>query len=96
MRLLPVHIHLTKKKRNKALDQLMLGLSFIYPISGIPQVLDIWRGDGKASIITWLCFLLATVLGLAYGLIHRLSPIIISNFFWLVIDSAIVAGLLWR
>ncbi len=72
----------------------MLVFSLLYPLSGVPQITEVWNGSGKASLITWLAFTLGSFLGLAYGLVHRLRPLIFSNVLWTFVNFAVIIGIL--
>jgi hypothetical protein len=95
-------VHRTTKKKGKkrqskkltAFDNLVLLLSFVSPLSGIPQAVDIWVGNGSVSILTWTLFFLNGVISLIYGIIHKIKPIIVTNVIWSVIDLAIIVGML--
>lgn len=87
----------SKKKRSKQLqrfDNTVFILSFIYPLSGIPQALAVWHGDGKASVVTWIMLFSFGCISLTYALIHRIKPMIVTNIIWSFIDVAIIIGIL--
>lgn len=84
----------SKRKRIREFDRVVLFSSFVYPLSGIPQVLAVWQGDGKVSIVTWILFLLFGFVSLAYGIIHNIKPIIVNNLIWTVIDLCVIVGAL--
>jgi hypothetical protein len=89
--------HKTKAKRKqelKTFDNLVFGLSFVYPLSGIPQAISVWHGDGKASALTWILLTSFGFVSLAYGIIHRIKPMIVTNVIWSFIDIAIIIGIL--
>ena len=92
-----VHHKANKKNRKKqpkpltAFDNFMIMASFVYPLSGLPQVFSVWHG-GSVSVLTWTFFLCFGFFSLAYGIIHNVKPMIIQNIIWTFIDVAIVIG----
>lgn len=93
-----LHIHrykkINKRKQIKQFDKFVLTMSFIQPMSGIPQAITIWTGSGQASLLSWILFAIFGVVMLSYGLIHRIKPIIVTNIIWTAIDLVIIVGLL--
>lgn len=95
------HAHLeTKKGKSKstgdrALDRIVMVVSILYPLSAVPQLIEIIHGNAAGvSVLSWLSFFACASLFLIYGLRHRVAPMIISNSLWVVIDGLVVASLL--
>lgn len=84
----------SKRKQIKQFDKFVIAMSFIQPISGLPQAISIWNGNSQASLLSWILFTVFGIVMLCYGIIHKIQPIIVTNIIWLVIDVAIVVGLL--
>ncbi|QQG39509.1 MAG: hypothetical protein HYS81_03950 [Candidatus Aenigmatarchaeota archaeon] len=81
-----------------AMDKLIYVVSIIMPLLTVPQVLTVWL-DGNVSglsLVTWVSYLVASVFWLAYGILHREKPIIISNVLWIVVFAFIVVGIMMR
>jgi uncharacterized protein with PQ loop repeat len=90
-----LHFHLSKKRRLSYFDKMVLLASFLYPLSGIPQAIEVFSGQQEGvSLLSWLGFLLFSALFLVYGLAHRVRPMVVTNILWLFIDGVIVIGLL--
>lgn len=94
-----IHKHINnkksiKRKQIKQFDKFVLVMSFVQPISGLPQVISIWSGNGQVSLLSWLMFAMFGLVMLCYGVAHKIKPIIITNAIWLVIDILIIVGLL--
>ncbi len=88
-----IHKHKYKKnKQTQGFDRIVLLSSFVYPLSGVPQVLAVWHGDGKVSVLTWVLFMLFGFVSLAYGFVHNLKPIIVNNLMWIVVDLCVIVG----
>jgi uncharacterized protein with PQ loop repeat len=61
----------------------------------IPQIVKIWiqRETEGVAITTWVGFLISTIFWLAYGIIHKQKPIILTNTIALLAHSSIILGL---
>lgn len=83
------------KKKMTPLDQIVLLVSVGYPLSALPQAVQVFQGNAEGvSIISWLSFLICASLFLAYGLKNKVFPMIISNTLWIAMDGLVVVGLL--
>lgn len=90
-----LHYHISKKRQISWLDKTAVIAAFIYPLSGLPQVIEVFRGnvDG-VSISSWLGFIAFSMFFMIYGAVHKVKPMIITNALWLVIDGLVVVGVL--
>jgi uncharacterized protein with PQ loop repeat len=90
-----LHVHLSKKKKRTILDKIVAVASYIYPLSGIPQLILVYKGEvDGVSVISWISFACFSALFLMYGVVHKIKPMIVLNFLWLSIDILIVLGAL--
>ncbi|MDB5187264.1 MAG: hypothetical protein JWM07_736 [Candidatus Saccharibacteria bacterium] len=90
-----IHTHLANKKHLTLFDKIIILAAFLYPLSGLPQVVEVFNGHTVGvSLWSWLSFVCFSALFLAYGLIHKIAPMIITNILWLVVDSLVIIGLL--
>jgi len=87
--------HIQKKKKITFFDMVVIAASFLYPLSSIPQAIQIFHGstDG-VSIYSWVSFAVFATIFLIYGLKHHITPMIITNSLWVVMDSIVIVGLL--
>ncbi len=89
------HKHISTKTKLSDFDKLAYLASFLYPLSGIYQVVDVFKGNTSGvSIYSWFGFSIFAALFLVYGLKHKIVPMIISNIIWLAVDGAVVVGIL--
>lgn len=95
MSLHPFH-HLTAKSELKSIDRVIAVAAVIYPLTGIPQVIELfWRHNaGGVSLVSWLGFAVFSAMFLIYALAHRLKPLIITQALWLVVDVLVVVGVI--
>jgi len=95
-----IHRHAKKKKRAKqrsTVDWLVYLAIVIGPVLTMPQVYSIWvQGSKGVSVISWIAYLVASLIWLVYGVKHKDRPIIIVEAIWVVLEVLIVAGIVWR
>jgi uncharacterized protein with PQ loop repeat len=83
------------KKKMTPLDTIVMLVSVAYPLSALPQAIQVLQGNASGvSIVSWMSFLVCAALFLAYGLKNRVPPMIISNTLWIVMDSLVVIGII--
>lgn len=80
----------------KRLDGLMYFVGIIGPLVSIPQLIEIYdkRSAEGISVLTWAGYTVMGLFWLAYGVVHREKPIIITQCLWLVMNGAILIGAL--
>ena len=89
------HKHILNKKKITTFDILVVFASFMYPLSSIPQVIQIFQGstDG-VSLYSWASFLVFAIIFLTYGIKNRITPMLITNSIWIIMDSLVIIGIL--
>jgi uncharacterized protein with PQ loop repeat len=82
--------------KTKIIDTLVNIAAVIHPLSALPQVYTIYVSQNVAgvSLWTWLGFMIIGFIFLAYGLAHRLKPIIVTQILWFIVDAMIIIGVL--
>lgn len=86
---------MSKRKQRTLLDHIAAVGAFVYPLTGLPQLVLIFRGETSGvSVISWFGFLLFSLLFFIYGVAHRIKPMIITNMLWIAIDAMIVTGVI--
>lgn len=78
------------------IDTLVNIAAVIHPLSALPQVYTIYVSQNVAgvSLWTWLGFMIIGFIFLAYGLVHRLKPIIVTQILWFIVDAMVIVGIL--
>ncbi len=78
------------------LEKVLRGLSVFTMFMTVPQVLTVWigRDAGGVSLVSWLSYLLAACLWFVYGVQKRDKTIYLACVGWVVLDAAIVVGVL--
>ena len=87
-----------QKPAGQAFEKLMLLVAVVEPLMTMPQVIEIYGHSGPHSIslVTWAMYFAASILWVIYGLKTRNRPIMISGLLWVIMDGAVVAGVLFR
>jgi uncharacterized protein with PQ loop repeat len=70
------------------------GMSIFTMLMTIPQVLTVWVGHQAAgvSLWTWGTYFFSAILWLWYGIRKRDKNIYLPCIGWIVLDSAVIAG----
>jgi uncharacterized protein with PQ loop repeat len=78
------------------LEKVLRGMSVVTMVMTVPQVLAIWIGRSAhgVSLASWLAYLVGACLWLAYGIAKRDRTIWVACLGWILLDGAIVAGVL--
>jgi uncharacterized protein with PQ loop repeat len=78
------------------LEKILRVLSLITMLMTVPQVLTIWVGGNVAgiSLISWGSYLFSACLWFFYGLKERDKTIYVACIGWILLDAAIVIGVI--
>jgi len=84
------------KKLEKIIDKLIYPAGLLGPIFALPQLFEVWihKSAKELSLTTWLSWLILSFIWLAYGLIHKNRPIIVSNILWIIIEAGITMAII--
>jgi len=76
------------------LRRMLAGMSVFTMLMTIPQVLSIWIGHqaGGISLLTWGTYFFSAILWFWFGLRKRDKNIYLPCIGWIVLDSAVIAG----
>jgi uncharacterized protein with PQ loop repeat len=77
------------------LERILRVLSVVTMIMTIPQILTIWigRNAGGVSLISWASYLFTACLWFVYGLRKRDKTIYLACVGWIILDAAVVIGI---
>ncbi|MDN5819376.1 MAG: hypothetical protein L0H36_01440 [bacterium] len=83
-------------KRVRLINRMMMVASIIHPLTTVPQVYEIYSSQNATSVslLTWLGFMVIGLIFLAYGLTHKLTPFIVNQIIWFVLDLIIIIGII--
>ncbi len=78
------------------LEKFLRIFSVITLLMTVPQVLAIWVGGnaGGVSLLSWVTYLCSACLWFGYGLKKRDKTIYLACIGWILLDAAIVAGII--
>jgi uncharacterized protein with PQ loop repeat len=76
------------------LQKTLRGMSVFTMVMTVPQVYEVWARHDVAgvSLLSWLAYLLSAVLWFVYGWQKRDKTIYLACIGWVLLDAAIVAG----
>jgi len=84
-----------KEKPSTALEKFLRVLSVVTMLMTVPQVVSVWRdGAVGVSVFTWLTYLVSAVVWMVYGIQKRDKTIYVACIGWIILDAAIVVGVL--
>lgn len=96
---MPFHLYKHLSKKISIIDHLMSATAVVHPLTASPQVYQIYTTHDVSgvSLLTWLGFMALGLIFLAYGLVHKIKPLIITQILWFIMDFLVVYGtLLYR
>ena len=78
------------------MDKLVYVAGIGSPIMTFPQLYKIWinKTTEGLSLVTWIAYFITAIIWLSYGVVHKDRPIIITNILWVVMDIAIILGII--
>ena len=94
----PNAVHHVKIHLSKIVDKGIYVIAALGPLSAFDQVWQVWAigNTNGVSLLMWLSWIPGAIFWLIYGLLHRDKPIILTQSLWLVMQLAIVSGLLFK
>lgn len=84
----------SRPRTARAIDNAMAAAAIVHPATAAPQVLKIYETHNAVGVapLTWLSFMALGTVFLAYGLLHKIKPMIVTQVLWFVLDAAILTG----
>lgn len=79
-------------ENKKLIDRLIYVAAIAYPLTTIPQIVDIFinKSSENVSLLTWLLYDVFTFIFLWYAIEKKLKPLIIEYCMWIVAQSIVV------
>lgn len=90
--------HYQKHKKNTTnypiLDKLIYFAAVFSPAMTVPQIWKIWESQDAAGVsaITWISYIVVSVIWLTYGLAHKEKVICLTNILWILLGIPVVIG----
>jgi uncharacterized protein with PQ loop repeat len=79
------------------LDKVISLMSAVTMLSTVPQVIQVWLGSASGvSLVSWAAYLVAACLWLIHGVRKHDKSIYVACIGWIVLDAAIVIGIIVR
>lgn len=72
----------------------MYAVAILSPLATVPQIYDVFvhRNVAGLSLISWILYGVLNIVWIAYGLIHKEAPIVISNVIFALLNFSIAFG----
>lgn len=92
--------HNIKKSRHiyqgKLIDKAIYIAAFVEPATTIPQVITIYRTKSASgiSMISWVSYLIFSILWLWYGIVHKQRALIIAYILFATTEALVLIGAL--
>ena len=102
--------HLSKRKRVhkkleiypsnrfwiRFLDKLLLVIAIIGPIMALPQLISVYSAKNAGTLVfsTWASWSFFNLIWLAYGIVHKEKPIIITYILWFIVNASMALAAL--
>ena len=94
------HQHKRKRKKSndakiKLLDKLVTVISFVFPLSALPQIYNIWvlKNVQGVSLLTWFLFLLMQIPLFIYASVHKENRLKVMFGLWCTVYLFALVGL---
>jgi uncharacterized protein with PQ loop repeat len=74
---------------------LMYAVAVIMPLSNFPQIQKLYSTHVTAglSIETWIMYLFFGFIPLAYAIVYKIKPLVVSNFLWSIVNIIMIYGI---
>ena len=87
---------LRRRRAARGIDNAMAAAAVVHPATAAPQVITIYATHNAAGVapLTWLSFMVIGAVFLAYGMLHKIKPMIVTQVLWFMIDTVVLVGVL--
>lgn len=84
------------KKEQKEIDAMMWLAGLLGPATALPQLYMIYSTQSAKdlSLVSWGFFLVLCTVYFCYAIIHKIKPLAVAQFLWLVVYGAITVGII--
>jgi uncharacterized protein with PQ loop repeat len=97
MTMLPHEGQAVAQPSHAGLERMLRILSVVSMAMTVPQVVAVWSaGAAGVSLASWSTYLVSACLWLVYGVRKRDPTIYVACIGWILLDAAIVAGILFN
>ncbi len=87
--------HPQPDKLKSAVDHSIYAVAMLGPVMTLPQISNVWVGRDTSglSLVSWTAYTLVAVFWVFYGMLHRDKPIVVVNFFSILVNAVVVLGI---
>lgn len=75
---------------------MMYGVAVIMPLSNLPQINQVYSTKVVTglSLFSWVTYLIVGFIPLAYAIVNKLKPLIVSNILWTIVNCLMIYGII--
>ena len=91
----PLESYPSQRAIVRLLDKALMIIAVVGPLVTIPQIVQIFQTKDTSNLspITWGLYTFFNLFWLAYGVIHKEKPIIITYILWFVANGIVFASI---
>ena len=84
----------SRRRTARAIDNAMAVAAVVHPATALPQVIKIYQTHNATGVapLTWMGFMAIGGVFLAYALLHKIKPMIVTQVLWFIMDGLILTG----
>lgn len=81
---------------NKIIGWAMYTVAFVAPLTNLPQILLMFQTQvvSGLSLQSWILYAVFCIVPLAYGINNKITPLVITNALWILVDIIMIIGIL--
>jgi MtN3 and saliva related transmembrane protein len=82
--------------RIRFLDRICVFFSVLMPMTALPQIYKLYYfQDGSGlSIWMWILYFLGVIPFLLYGIVHKVSHLVVLNILWIIAQTIMIIGII--
>ena len=85
-----------KQKVPPVLEKVVMLIAIFYPLTALPQLLEIWVGKDASgvSLLSWSFFLIVTLILITYSFMKNEKKLALMWVMWVVMYVGIIIGII--
>lgn len=86
---------LSKRKTKRFIEHFIYVAAVLYPLTTVSQIIQIFEHQNASgvSLLTWVMYVAFTSVFLIYAAVEKLRPLILEYILWLLVELAVVIGI---
>lgn len=94
----PVRDSVKRSPSAGTFEKIVGAFSIVTMVATVPQVIEVWASHdaGGVSLVSWIAYLAGACLWFVHGIRKRDPSIYVACIGWIVLDGAVVLGIIAR